>query len=64
MNDCKHQTGFQTESCSLSGVGFAYIVRCHSCHAVIGVATKDYGTEIREIQNKLSHIESIIMNPR
>jgi hypothetical protein len=64
VNDCKHQTGFQTESYSLSGAGFAYIVRCQSCHAVVGVTIKDYGTEIREIQNKLSRIEAMVMSPR
>jgi hypothetical protein len=62
MNGCKHQTGFLTESCSLSGVGFAYIVRCNTCHAVVGVATKDHSNEIREIQNKVNYIESVVMN--
>jgi hypothetical protein len=64
MNDCKHQIGFQVESCNLAGAGFVYIVRCHTCHAVVGVVAKDENIEIREIQTKLANIEALLMNPK
>ena len=57
MNDCKHANGFYEETCSFSGGGDAYIIRCNNCKTAIGVIPEDVSHKIRDIQSTVNNIQ-------